>query len=142
MKHEMLPVVDGRPPIFDKILAVLPGAADPGVIFAYGGKVWAPGHRAITRELDAHERVHIERQGENPAAWWDRYLEDVEFRFEEELIAHAVEYATYCRRHLDPIKRHKALHQIARKLAAPLYGSLITAEQAAIHIRTMGRGQP
>jgi hypothetical protein len=132
--RETLPLVDARPPNFDKILSAMPEARKAGVIFAYDGKVYAPGCRKITRELDAHERVHVERQGADPAGWWDRYIAEPEFRFEEELVAHQAEYAMFCRRFLDPMKRYVQLGVIAKKLASPLYGSLITPGQAAIQI--------
>jgi hypothetical protein len=121
VKHARLEIVRERPPIFDRIVAVFPGAAEPGVIFAYGGKIYAPGNVKVTRELDAHERVHIARQGEDCDAWWDRYLRDPEFRFEEEFEAHLVEYRTFVKRHIDPVKRARALREIAGKLASPLY---------------------
>lgn len=134
MKAPRLEVVDARPAIFDKIVAVFPGAAEPGVVFAYGGKIFAPGARKVSREIDAHERVHIARQGDDCDAWWDRYLRGADFRFEEELVAHAAEYKAFCRHCIDPVKRHARRLAVARKLASPLYGSLITVEQAAIRL--------
>ena len=136
MKRDMLEVVDARPPNFDAIVAVLPHAADPGVMFAYGDKVYFPGGKGpLTRELDAHERVHLLRQENEPDLWWRRYLSDPEFRFIEEAIAHGAEYSTYCKRHLNPIKRAQFLRQIAQRLASPLYGVGITLEKAMLAVR-------
>lgn len=136
MKHPMLEVVHAKPPIFDKIVAAFPGADAPGVIFAYGGKIYSPGGIKVTRELDAHERVHIARQGEDCDGWWDRYIRDAEFRFEEEFAAHLVEYRTYVKRHIDPIKRGRALREIAGKLASPLYNIFgITRDQIVCRMR-------
>jgi hypothetical protein len=72
-----LEVVDGRPPNFAAIVAVFPRGGKAGVIFAYGGRIYAPGRRVVTPALQAHEQVHIERQGSEPDRWWDRYLVDV-----------------------------------------------------------------
>ena len=136
LKRPMLEVVDARPPNFDKIVAVLPDAAKPGTMFAYDGKVYFPGGKGpLTRELDAHERVHIERQGHDGLeAWWEKYLADVNFRFNEELLAHRAEYRTYCKRHIDQVKRAKFLRVISKRLASPLYGAGLTDERAAIEI--------
>ena len=136
MKREMLTTVDGVPPIYDAIVQVLPEAANDGVIFAYDGKVYGRGiKKVLSRELDAHERVHLERQGSDPAAWWKRYLTDPDFRFIEEAVAHGAEYDTYCRRHANPVKRAQYLRYAAGKLASPLYGAGITVEKAMLAIR-------
>jgi hypothetical protein len=79
--------------------------------------------------------VHIERQNKMGLdAWWDKYLADVEFRYIEELVAHQAEYATYCKRHLNPVKRTQFLRRIAQRLASPLYatGSLVANAMLAI----------
>ena len=128
-------VVDGRPPNFEAIFAVFPEAAKPGVIFAYGGRIYAPGRKAVTPALQAHEQTHLERQGDAPERWWDRYLAETQFRLEEELIAHAREYQAYCRRHAEPGKRALMLEHIAGKLSSPLYGEIITLEDARRAIR-------
>lgn len=134
-KEAPLEVVDARPPNYEKIVAVFPGAAGRGVIFAYGGKIYAPGGTKVTVELDAHERVHVARQVADPDAWWDRYLRDLDFRLGEERLAHRAEYRRYCARHIDAVKRHRALVEIAGKLASPLYGPMVTRHQAEIEIQ-------
>jgi hypothetical protein len=129
-------VVHGRPPNYEAIVAVFPGAALPGVIFAYGDRVYAPGAGGRPRpfvlppELHAHEAVHLERQAGCPEPWWERYLADTAFRLEEEILAHCAEYRAYCARHPNRVKQAQALAGIAAKLAAPLYGGLISAEDA------------
>jgi hypothetical protein len=93
-------VLDRRPPNFELIRAAFPRAENPGVIFAYAGDIYAPGHVTIPAALLAHELVHLERQKElisidqrsGAEVWWDRYLRDSEFRYHEELLAHVAEY--------------------------------------------------
>jgi hypothetical protein len=135
VKRDMLEVVDGLPPIYDAIVQVLPEAANDGVIFAYGGKVYGRGLKKLSRELDAHERAHLERQGADSDAWWKQYLTDVEFRYREELVAHQAEYRTYCARHINPIKRAQALRQMAQRLTSPLYGTGGLIENVMLAIR-------
>jgi hypothetical protein len=125
-----LEVVNGRPPNYEAIVALFPGAAHPGVLFAYGNRIYTPGGRRPTPALQAHERVHCERQGDRPDPWWDRYLVDPGFRLEEELLAHRAEYRAYCARHANRVKQARMLDWIAEKLAAPLYGGLISREDA------------
>lgn len=131
-----LEVIDGRPPNFAAIVAVFPRASDPGVIFAYGGRIYAPGFARVSPVLQAHEQIHIDRQGAEPDRWWDKYLADTTFRLEEELAAHRAEYQAYCWRHSNSRKRRAALDMIAGKLAAPLYGGMVTVEDARRAINT------
>lgn len=136
MKRDMLETVDGVPPIYDAIVQVLPEAGNPGVIFAYGGRVYGRGiKKVLSRELDAHERVHIERQGSDPDAWWRQYLTDTVFRATEELVAHQAEYRTYCARHINPVKRAQYLRFVATKFASPLYRAGATVESAMAAIK-------
>jgi hypothetical protein len=138
MKREMMKVVDGRPPNYDAILAVLPDAANPGVMFCYGDTVYFPGGKGpLTRELDAHERVHADRQlayEGGPSAWWVEYLANDAFRYTEELLAHREEFSTYCARHINPIKRHQALTRMAKRLASGLYAAGVTEFMATYGI--------
>jgi hypothetical protein len=86
-------IVIDRPPNFDLILAAFPKASDPGVMFAYAGSIYNPSGKTIPDALIAHENVHLNRQIFDGAdKWWQRYLEDSEFRYREELLAHAAEY--------------------------------------------------
>jgi hypothetical protein len=126
-------VVDGRPPNFESIVAVFPGAKHPGVIFTFGGTIYAPGFKDLPVVLRAHEGVHFSRQtatGMTPDRWWDRYLVDVEYRLDEELKAHRAEYRSYCDLTKSREDRIRYLHTVGAKLAAPLYGAIITAAEA------------
>jgi hypothetical protein len=90
-----------------------------GVIFCYGGAIYNPQRVPIGPELIAHERVHSARQGSSPDDWWRRYIADLEFRLSEEIPAHRAELAV-----------SGDLDRIARRLAGPLYGSLVSVERA------------
>lgn len=142
----MLPTVDGLPPNYDVIVAALPRAADDGVIFAYDGKVYGRGiAKVLTRELDAHERVHIERQKAHPegvVGWWKQYVADPEFRFYEELLAHIAEFETYCRRHIGYVKQYKAQQRIVDRLMSDLYAPPATATRAVVMETIGGRMNP
>lgn len=129
MKRNLTVVLD-RPPIFEKIADVLPQARKTGVIFTYGDKVYNPSRVSLTPELTAHEATHVAQQIEMGAdVWWDRYLADPQFRYEQELEAHRVEleaYSVFNNRHA----RRAAEKLIARRLAGPLYGNASTEAKA------------
>lgn len=101
------------------------GPVSTGTIFTYAPSVYVPSGRPLSGSLIAHERVHIEQQGDDPAAWWARYLSDDEFRLEQEVEAHRAEWA-FCRRN----NQRGAKSMIAKRLASPLYGSMITLQEA------------
>ena len=112
-----------RPPNFDAIVAVFPKAADGNVLFAYGEDIYNPSGVKIPKFLLEHEYKHCARQFMIGAdEWWRQYLTDQEFRYDEELLAHAVEYVVQAPALRDRNARAKLLHVTAQRLVAPLYG--------------------
>ena len=125
----------GRPPNFDKILAKFPMAAGFGVIFAYGEDIYTTGSLWIPEYLLAHEQVHMSRQiPTGIESWWDMYLSDSSFRYDEELLAHAAEYKFQAKYGGRSFLR-SLLKTTASRLAAPLYGYDITLKKATIDLR-------
>lgn len=123
-------IVRGTPPNFREIIAVFPEAKREGIIFTYGDTVYVNGVPELNLQLKAHEAVHIQRQARmgGPKPWWERYLADQPFRFEEELVAHRAEYRTL--KALDRNQAAQALDFIAARLASPLYGGMISKQDA------------
>jgi len=120
-----------RPPNFDAILSVFPMAAKPGVVFAYGDKIYVPSGKALSPELIDHENIHCARQLEiGVELWWDKYLSDVNFRYFEELLAHRAEYQCMIARAPNRTARRLALKVVAQKLSSRLYGGMVTMDQA------------
>lgn len=122
-------IVKDFPPNIEAIRKVL--TPDPRAIFAYGDTIYNPDGGQLSQELHAHEEVHQRQQGDNPDAWWDRYLTDVEFRLAQELEAHRQEYKTYCARVKDRNQRARFLNLVAGRLASPMYGNVITPREAS-----------
>lgn len=117
MKVEIAP-----PPILDQILKVFPDASKPGVIFAYGDTIFNPGGSRIPAALIAHESVHGERQlamAGGIEAWWDKYLSNPVFRYQEELAAHIAEAVAQWP--ADRNRRQQLVMSTAQRLIAPLY---------------------
>ena len=93
----------------------------------------------ITPELVAHEAVHGARQDKiGVENWWRRYISDPEFRLAEEIPAHQVEYLAVCAGETTRGQRRAYLTSIAKRLASPLYGSVISLERA----KTIVKGYP
>jgi hypothetical protein len=104
-------------------------------IFAYGDTVYNPGGFDIPAWLMAHEEVHQKQQGDNVEGWWARYLIDVEFRYQMELEAHQREYESYCYHNKDRNAQTRYRSHVAKKLAAPLYGSMVSVSEAKRALR-------
>lgn len=84
-------VVVANPPRIDEIDAVF-GVKGKRVYFAWGDIIYNPMAMDIPRHLIAHEEIHGHRQRVMGVdKWWDRYLTENRFRFEEELWAHVEE---------------------------------------------------
>jgi hypothetical protein len=124
-------IIVDRPPNFEQIKAAFPKADGPGVMFAYDGNIYNPSGNVIPPALIAHEQVHLDRQkamGPRPLSttqysgadlWWERYLEDSEFRYNEELLAHAAEFKVQRTRDRNFVAR--LMVDTALRLVAPLY---------------------
>lgn len=107
--------------MLDRILAVFPKASEPGVIFAFGDTIYNPSGINIPPALLAHEEVHGKRQKATVEQWWESYLTDPEFRYNEELHAHAAEFKVQLRSTPDRNDRAKLMMATAQRLLAPLY---------------------
>lgn len=119
-----------NPPNFEQILIAFPNANQHGVIFAYGNTIFNPSGVNIPPALLAHEEVHGKRQlrhlpngasKTDPVWWWEAYIADPEFRYTEELHAHAAEYTVQMRLIHDRNQRAKLAMSTAQRLLAPLY---------------------
>lgn len=110
------------PPNFDIIVKAFPMAAKPGVVFAYGDRIYVPSGKPLTHALKVHEATHGIRQKEfGLDAWWQRYIEDDAFRYYEELVAHFSEYMAMIADNDNRPHRRRCIDFVAKKLAHPLY---------------------
>jgi len=126
-------IVRDWPPNIARLRQKFPFITDQ-VIFAYGDIIFAP-KAILTPSLIAHEEVHSSQQGDNVAQWWDNYIDSVEFRLEQEVAAHRAEYRRAIKTKRGKHKTQQILTEIAGKLSAPLYGSLLSLPEAITLIR-------
>jgi hypothetical protein len=133
-------IVIGWPPNIEAIRAVFD--LPEGVIITYGDTIYNPDNMHLGKELKAHEAVHVKQQTSyGVEEWWARYLIEKEFRFEQELEAHRVEWNTFLKKYKNRNKRAKFLNQIAHRLASPMYGYLVTPAEARKQIKMFWRNE-
>lgn len=124
--------VIGKPPNYLKIVAAFPKAIKKSTIFAYAPNIYVSDNKPISKALEVHEQVHLDRQQAyegGAESWWNRYLIDPKFRFEEELLAHIAEYQ-FLMQNGSRKDRRVALHMIATRLSSNLYGFRISYDKA------------
>ena len=129
----MTKIVAAWPPNIKAIRKVLPVTENN--IFAWGDTIYNPGGGRLSAELIAHEEVHFWQQNGNPKSWWKKFLKSPEFRLQQELPAHRMEYREFCRRHKDRNVRWSYLQALGRRLSHPMYGKIITAAAAMQEIK-------
>lgn len=111
-----------RPPNWDQILEAFPSATKHGVLFAYGEDVYNPSGVRIPEPVLAHEYRHCSRQFNGRAErWWHYYINDPQYRYDEELLGHVDELKVLLNGARDRNMRHKLLMRTATRLVAPLY---------------------
>lgn len=109
-----------------------------GVIFTYGDIIYNPFNIFVTTDLVAHESVHAEQQQHNETCaklWWKRYIEDPEFRIQQESAAYHAQYKCLCKQHKDRNVRARKLYMLADQLSGPIYGNSVTHSEAMARIR-------
>lgn len=135
-----------KPPVWDRIIKAFPEVLrSPGIVFAYEGCIFVPngsrtGSVTLPEAILAHERVHLDRQNElpgGPEEWWDRYLLDQGFRFEEELLAHCIEYEFLAKLSPSRTNRRLFLKHVSEKLSSEIYGPMCNRSQAKASIKQL-----
>lgn len=136
MTEAVATILHAHPPNIDAIAARFGDAARGGtVVFAYAPHVYVPSGRPLAAPLEAHERLHLEQQGDDPAGWWDRYLSDDDFRLSQELAAFRLEWKVARKLYRDRERAQQIRRGLARRLSSPLYGRLVTYQKALRLIR-------
>src|SRR5258708_20016186 len=134
--HAMKIVYD-FPPNYAEIEAAFGSLRGRGVLFCYGDSIYALDGQKVSPALIAHESVHSARQGSNPAAWWEKYISDVTFRYNEEVAANIAEYSWHLQNSSGRNDRRKWLAIVSARLTQPLYrfGPLVTKAKAKDALR-------
>lgn len=116
------------PPNIEKIRAAF--TLHKGIVFTYGDTIYNPDGGDINEPLMRHEELHTKQQGDDPEAWWDRYLIDAQWRATQELAAYRVQYKAVRKLYLDRNYRHKYLTKLASDLSGAMYGNCMSFSAA------------
>ena len=94
-----------NPPMLESILAagMIPNLQT--TIFTYGDTIYNPGDNELPDHLIEHEDTHSKQQGDDPDAWWLRYVNDPYFRLQQEIEAYVNQYKFICKQVTDRNKR-------------------------------------
>jgi hypothetical protein len=86
-----------------------------------------------------HEQTHMLQQKAigGPVKWWRQYLKDPKFRLIQELQAYRNQYKYFCRQVKDREQQFRALHKLATDLASPMYGGILSYQDALQGIKLM-----
>ena len=122
-------IIHSKPPIYEDIISAGMKPSEY-TVYTYGNKLYVPSGDEVPADLMVHEEVHMKQQGDDPDAWWSRYLIDQFFRIDQETAAYAKQYAFICRKQKDREKRNRILLMIASQLAGPMYGNVISRDFA------------
>ena len=100
-----------------------------GIIITYGDTVHCK--YDLTPDKIAHEQVHVDQQrAQGKLFWWSMYLFSSKFRLDQELEAYRAEAAFIKERVRDRNLRAKCITDICRDLSGPMYGNIITFDEA------------
>lgn len=128
-------IIYDYPPNYKKIADTFNIKDNEGVIFTYGNDLYVPdGERIlIDKPLIKHEKVHARQQKKiGIGLWWERFLEDADFRFTQELEAYREQYRAMAGLTLQ--QRLGYLDHIASDLSGEMYGNLMTKDEAVAAI--------
>lgn len=132
----MTDILKENPPNYDEIVKNFrPGKH---VVFAYAPNIYNPNNLILSDAIVEHEKVHLRQQRAYDGgadAWWKRYIEDPRFRLKQEYEAHHREYMVMIDSAINRQERRSALRIVAKKLASPLYGKMLSPKQAQWYIK-------
>lgn len=118
----------GYPPNIARIRETFGAQHLDNAVYTYGDTLYVPQGVEVSEHLQAHEIVHT-RQQSDPVAWWDRYLVDPQFRLEQEVEAYRAQWQ-FLLANVGRQQRRDILKHISKHLSGPLYGRIISTDDA------------
>ncbi len=118
------------PPNYAEICRSIPAVKlKRNIIFTYGDTIYNPGRAGLPDHLMAHEEIHSAEQTKMGVTdWWDNYLSSPAFRLDEELKAYRQQYRVLAR--YGAKLRKAVLFKISTDLAGPMYGKIVSKDEA------------
>jgi hypothetical protein len=119
-------VIRAYPPNFSELAKVFPIKGKPGILYAWGDRLYNPSGVKVTPWILAHEETHGSQQMHfGLDEWWWNYINKADFRRIEEVLAHRYEWLAYSGPDPDAY-----LDMMSKRLSSPLYGRLLTYDAA------------
>ncbi len=102
-----------------------------GVVITYGDTVYVNSGFQLDGSLQEHEGTHIRQQLKIGAdVWWKRYFDEPEFRLSQEKEAY-INQSKWLKRNIKNRElRFRVLNKIIADFSGPMYGSIITRDEA------------
>lgn len=109
---------------------------ESGVIFTYGDLI-TNCEGSMSEDLIAHETHHTTQQESfgGPDKWWREYLDNPEFRLDQELECYRKQYKWVLNNIPSKQIQFQSLMHYARSISGKMYGDMITLDQAIKLIR-------
>jgi hypothetical protein len=127
-----LAIVTDWPPNIDELRKhFTPGSY---TVFTYGDTLYNPHAHDLPEHILRHEETHA-RQQLQPALWWERYVNEPSFRYEQELEAYRAQYAFIKTEVHDRNKLYDIAYRLASELSGPMYGNIVSGAVALKAIR-------
>lgn len=110
-----------KPPIYEALKQKFGADWDKGLLIAWDGKIHSKEPAQAQKIL--HESVHLREQSRlGNEAWWRLYLENEDFRFQQELMAYREE-ARFIRENVDNREAaFKMIREAVHSFCSDLYG--------------------
>lgn len=128
-------IVEQYPPNYIQILEAFPNLEEHKPIFTYGDNIFNPFKVNITPDLEAHEAVHIKQQGTFPEIWWNDYINNPEFRLQQEIEAYGTQLIFLESIITDSKLMEWFWDKITSAISGELYGNMLNYGQAKSKLR-------
>lgn len=130
-----------KPPVWDEVEKKFGIKWESGVLVAYGDTIHTRTGR-VSPDLIIHESVHFKQQEAigGPEKWWEKYLTDSNFRFEQELEAYGKQ-CDYIRSYIHNHKKRANMFNHIWHSMAEMYGDMVTYKQAAELLPEFGKNK-
>jgi hypothetical protein len=130
---KFIKISNKKPPqwILDKVKEKWGVEWESNTVFTYGDLITTY-HGKMTEDLRSHEGLHVTQQKEfpgGPEAWWKKYLDDDEFRFDQELAAYRKQY-NWLKSNKSRGEVYMYLNHYAKCLSGEMYGSMVDEKKA------------
>ena len=117
------------PPIYTRLHARFGVEWNDGIAITYGDTVYSK--NPIPVDVAEHEKVHVWQQSQiGVEEWWDRYINDPDFRLNQEVQAYKEQIRALNVLIKDRNQLYLAKRKLYRDLAGPMYDYMVSADYA------------